>query len=265
MMNVEVAEVRASTARNPRTPTHRRVATAALLCVLAPACGDVFDDGANRVRGSGDVIVETRPIDDFDRITLAGEGTVLVGRGTDGAVEIETDDNLLTHIRTNVSGDTLTISTESGLDIDPTDGVTYRLGCPDITSAELTGAGTIDLAACTTTDELELEVRGAGTITAPELDLSTLQVSLPGAGSIDTTGRAAHLDVALTGAGDFDGSELETDTAEVESVGIGTTTVWVTSDLDVSVTGVGTVRYYGEPAVSSTITGVGTIEALGAK
>lgn len=253
-----------SATTNRNVASRRWTAIVVVLGLLLVACSDVLTDG-DRVDGSGDVTVESRSIAEFERVVLAGEGRVLFGTGSDGVVEVETDDNLLVHIRTEVSGDTLTISTESGFDIDPTSGVTYRLGCPVITAAVLSGAGTIDLAGCAAGDRLQIELPGAGTIIAPDLDVSTLRASLPGAGSIVATGRTDQLEVVLAGAGDFDGGDLRADTASVESAGVGMTTLWATTELDVSVTGVGAVRYYGEPAVTTTVTGVGTIETLGPK
>ena len=262
--------VRPTNATNATNATNRVVAPRGLLAmmvvlfVLPVGCDDV-GTGGDRVRGSGDVTMETRSVGDFERVVLAGEGSVLFDTGSDGLVEIETDDNLFTHVLTDVSGDTLTISTELGIDIDPTSGITYRLGCPVITAVVLSGAGTIDLAACATTDRLRIDLAGAGTIVAPDLELSTLEASLPGAGSIVATGRTDRLDVVLAGAGDFEAGDLRADAASVESLGVGMTTLWAVDELYVSVTGVGAVRYYGDPQLSSTVTGVGTIEALGAK
>ena len=147
-----------TTATNPKVATHRLApAVVATLFLFSAACSSiVLETDNDRVGGSGDVTTETRSITEFERIVLAGEGTVVLEAGPDGQVEVETDDNLLTHLRTDVSGDTLTISTEPGTDIDPTSGVTYRLGCPEITAVVLSGAGTIDLASCATTGRLRL-------------------------------------------------------------------------------------------------------------
>jgi hypothetical protein len=251
------------------TPTRRSRTLLAAVVVLgagSAACISVrVDDSGDDVEGSGDIAVETRTLGEFDRIVLAGEGNAELDAGTDGVIEIETDDNLFDHIQTTVSGNTLTISTEADVDIDPTDGVIYRLGCPELTSARLTGAGSIDLATCVTTDRLELEVAGAGSILATDLALSALEASLPGAGSIRTTGRADRLDVVVTGIGDFEGENLQTVDAVVRSTGVGNTTVWVTGTLDMELTGVGGIGYYGEPRVSQRIAGVGTVESLGTK
>lgn len=245
------------------------LATVAAASLLAAACSITSEDGetivlgGDRVQGSGEVISETRTVAEFERIVLAGEGQVLLGSGSEGEVEVETDDNLLTHIEVEVSEGTLTISTEPDVDIDPTDGVTYRLGCPEITAATLAGAGTIDLQMCATTVQLELVLAGAGAIVAPDLDVSSLRASLPGAGSIEADGRADRIDVLLAGVAAFDGADLRAAEGTVESSGVGAAAVWVTDSLDLRLSGVGGISYYGEPTVTQTVTGVGGIEALG--
>ena len=251
-----------------RTRSNRRVTP--IVCSLAAAslllvaCGDSVL-GGDQIRGSGDVTTETRPIGDVDRIVLAGEGAVLLGTGADGEIEVETDDNLHDRIETEVSDGTLTISTDDGIDIDPTDGVIYRLGCPRISAATLAGAGTIDLSTCTTTGRLELTLAGAGLIRAPDLDVSELQASLPGAGSIEVDGVADRLELVLSGAGDIEGVDLRAAEANVDSTGAVSASLWVTERLDLRMTGAGSIRYHGDPSVTSTITGVGRVETLGPK
>ena len=105
--------MRAMTEGKPNVDS-RRAAMVVVLGLLVVACSDVRT-GSDRVRGSGEVTVEARSIAEFERVVLAGEGDVLFGTGSDGLVDVETDDNLLIHIRTDVSGDTLTISTEPGI------------------------------------------------------------------------------------------------------------------------------------------------------
>lgn len=234
----------------------------AAVSALAVACDGSTLVG-DRVRGSGDVAVETRTIADFDRVVHAGEGAVLLDAGPESRIEIETDDNLLDHIETEVSDRTLTIRTERDVDIDPSDGVTYRLPCPPISGVTLAGAGTIDLAGCATSGRLELTLSGAGTVSAPGLDVSELRVSLPGAGSVELDGHADRIDLQLSGAGDVEAVDLRAVEANVDSTGAVSASLWATDRLELRLTGAGSVRYHGEPSVTSTVTGVGRIEALG--
>lgn len=255
--------------RNARSARPRRLAVwmTALLAVAFAGCGDDLDldlsGSSERVEGSGAVIEESRDLAEFDAVDLRGEGLVELGAGADAMIEIETDDNLVPLIDTDVVDGTLVISTREDTVIDPTDDVVYRLGCPLLSTVTLTGAGTIDLATCTTDSVLELVLLGAGTVAAPVVEAEELRADLLGAGTIRALGSVEVLDVSLLGAGEFDGGDLRATRANVAAPGAGSATVWVTDELDVSVPGVATVRYYGDPELTSSVVGVGNVESLG--
>ena len=236
----------------------------ALITALLLTAGCSFETGdGERVRGSGEVITDTRPLDEFARIDLAGEGAVLFDEGTDGQIEIDIDDNLVDLIETEVSDGALTITTEPGNDIDPSEPVTYRLGCPEVVEIIISGAGSVDLAGCATSSILSLELSGAGTIVAPDLRVKQVLASLSGAGTIVAGGTAYQLDVAAAGAGAFEGSNLQTNAVAVDASGVADVTVWAADELTMDVSGSGTVRYWGEPNVGETTTGVGSVKPLG--
>lgn len=62
--------------------------------------------------GSGNIISETRPAGNFDAITVGGGFEVEVKTGPVTAVVVEADDNIIKYIETQISGNTLKISTE---------------------------------------------------------------------------------------------------------------------------------------------------------
>lgn len=144
----------------------------AALGLLAVACSDLGSIDDDRARGSGAVVTEIRPVETFDRIVLAGEGHVLFAAGSDGEIEIETDDNLLSDIETTVSEGTLTIKTRPGVDIDPTRGV-----------VDSTGVGRV---VAWVTEDLDLRLSGVGEIRYyGEPDVST---TITGIGTVDALG-----------------------------------------------------------------------------
>lgn len=236
---------------------------AAALLVLSVACsGDDGVIGGRRVTGSGNVVTETRDVETYSRIILSGEGRVLHGAAADGTIEVEADDNLLDVIETSVSDDTLRIGTRSGTDIEPSTEPIFRLDCAPVSGASLSGVGIIDLATCAGSGAVHLDMSGAGRIIVTQLDADDVQVSMPGTGDIEASGRAEHLSVDVSGLGTFQGDELESPGVEVDVSGVGTATVWATDTLAVDISGDGAVRYVGSPRVSQTITGVGTVESL---
>jgi hypothetical protein len=235
-----------------------------LLVVPALAACDasiVVNDGRG-VEGSGTIVNETRDVADFDRITLAGEGTVIVSEADATSLMIETDDNLLVHIDTSVRNRNLEIATKPGIDIDPTDSVVYRLAAPDITGVSLTGAGRFVLGDCEA-DAFAVSLSGAGDIEVGNLSAGVLDVVIAGAGSVDIAGRVTSLDVTIPGAGSFKGRDLQSEGATVVTSGVGSASVWVTSELSATVSGVGSIEYYGSPTVSQSVSGIGTINSRG--
>ncbi len=235
-----------------------------LALLLIAACGDVDVDLGRDVDGSGTVITETREVSDFERITLAGEGSVIVTVGEPASLSIETDDNLLQHIETTVRGNTLVIETEDGIDIDPSDSVIYRVSTRELTGLTLAGAGDFDVASADA-DSFSITLSGAGDVNVGALTAPELDVEISGAGRVELAGDVSTLDVTLTGIGNYEGADLRSARADVSTTGAGSATVWATDDLSATITGVGSIDYYGSPQVTQTVTGVGTISGLGDK
>lgn len=63
----------------------------------------------NSKRGSGNIIKEPRTVQTFDAINASGAVEVDVQIGTSASVIVETDDNIMPFVETDVSGGTLTI------------------------------------------------------------------------------------------------------------------------------------------------------------
>lgn len=234
-----------------------------LLSALA-ACdeGIVVDVGGFEVDGNGTVVEETRDVADFDRITLAGEGRVLVSEAQAGSLAIETDENLLVHIETAVRNGTLEIATEAGIDLDPTQSITYRVASPEITGLTLAGAGRIELGECDT-ETFSIALTGAGDIEIGSLAADVLEVDITGAGSVQLAGAVRSQAVSIPGAGSYDGHRLQSERASVTTSGVGSASVWVTEQLNATVSGVGDIDYFGSPRVTQTVSGVGSVNARG--
>lgn len=233
--------------------------------LVTSACSDVtIRVGVDEVAGSGRTVSESRDVAAFDRIVLSGEGTVVVVEAPDASLSIETDDNLLTYIRSEVSESTLTLSTKQDVDIDPSNSVIYRVGVPDLSSVELRGAGVFEVPGWEA-PRFEVVLAGAGDIKLEGLEAGELDISLPGVGSIVVSGRVDHQTVNLAGAGSYDGGDLRSERAEIRSDGVGDATVWVTDELDITANGIGNISYYGNPQLTQTIRGLASVDSLGPK
>jgi hypothetical protein len=227
--------------------------------VLVAGCGGSGVDAG--VEGSGRVITEQRSISPFRQVELAGEGRLLLTPDGPPALEVETDDNLMPYIETEVIDGTLTISTRPDTDLQPSTGVTYRARCDEVVEVVLTGSGDIDVEDCQMGD-LAIRLDGSGTIGVDGIDATSVTADLSGSGSIGAIGRTGRVTASIGGSGTFDGTELEAREAEARIPGSGRVMVWATSTLRASISGSGQVLYRGDPAVTQDVTGSGAVTPL---
>ena len=241
-----------------------------VLAIFSTACVAPFRP--RLIRGSGNVIQEDRDVSGFDRILISGAGKIILTQGDTESLSIETDDNLMEYISTEVKGDTLEIDfsddiilSQGGRDVlDPTDGFIFRIGVIDLVSVSVSGAANIQ-AEKLKSDEFAINFSGAGDIKIDDLNANRVEVSVSGAGDVEMAGKVEHQKISLSGLGRLQAFDLESQTASVIISGAGGANLWVTDSLYVSISGAGDVEYYGKPSVDPEISGLGRIQGLGEK
>ena len=189
------------------------------------------------VRGSGDLVEDTRTFESFSALEISGAYEVIVIMGDEYKVRISADDNLIPLIRTKVTGSTLKIYSKKNLR--PREEIVITV----------------------TTKELEtIESSGASEITATDIDCGKFSVSLSGAGGIDLSGKTDVLDISMSGAGNINSKNFLADEVYISVSGVGNAVVYASNILEAEVSGVGNIEYLGNPGkVSSNVSGVGSI------
>jgi hypothetical protein len=232
-----------------------------LLALLTGACS--FNMNLGVERGSGNVIMETRDVSGFSRLSLSGIGDVILTQGETESLEIEAEDNLIPYIKTEVRGNTLFISYERK-SVVPTESITFHLSMEEIDGLETLGISNIRSDEVVT-DRLDIGIRGTGNVSINQLEADTLTVNVSGAGNFDAEGEVDEQKIVLSGAGNYDGEDLQSSTTVVTISGIGRVNVWVTDKLDVTISGTGGVDYFGEPDITRNISGIGNLNHQGNK
>jgi len=241
-----------------------------ILCSLVlTGCGVSFDFGSfgERIRGSGDLITETRAVSDFQRIDILGSGDLIITQGDHYSLTVETDDNLMGYVKTEVQGNTLELSfTEEARNknLQPTNGFVYRVTVKELEAVEIAGSGTIT-AGSLESEMLVITVAGSGEVRIDELTADDLSVQIIGSGDAVFRGVARQQSFVIAGSGSIDAGGLRGEAVVVTIPGSGSATVWATDNLQVNIAGSGDVDYYGSPAVSQTILGSGRVSGLGDK
>jgi Putative auto-transporter adhesin, head GIN domain len=187
------------------------------------------------IRGNGHIKTDERPIAAFANVDASGAFEIEWQNGSP-ALRITTDDNLLPHIESDVSGDTLRLRTRDH--VWPTHGIKVVMSSPTRTGGK---------------------IRGAVKLTVKQLSGPTFALESKGAAEVVLDGSIDRLLVDMTGASQLAADALQAKTAEISTTGAGDAEVSVTDALNVVITGAGKVTYSGNPTIKKQITGAGSI------
>jgi hypothetical protein len=173
-------------------------------------------------RGSGTPRTETRPVGDFIGLDLSGATQAEVTVGPAPSLKIETDENLLPLVATEVRGSTLHIY---------------------FTAPVSTKHG---LRAWITTPRLErTELSGASELTARGLHGGHVALSSSGASHCKLQGQAEAIEIDASGASQLDLRELPARTAAVEVSGASELRLTVTDEIRGELSGASQLVYGG--------------------
>jgi len=187
------------------------------------------------IRGNGHIKTDDRAISAFTEIDAGGAFEIEWQSGSP-ALRITTDENLLSYVESDVSGDTLRLRTNE--QIWPTHGIKVVISSPTRTGAR---------------------IRGAVKLTAKQLIGPKFALEGSGASHVSLDGKIDELLADMTGASELDASGLQTRSAEISTTGAGDVEVAVAETLKVAITGAGKVSYSGNPTIEKHITGAGSV------
>ncbi|WP_187365583.1 head GIN domain-containing protein [Trebonia kvetii] len=210
------------------------VSLAAIVGVLLARGGTTSGSG---LQGSGLAASQARAVAAFDSLDLAGANNVTVVVGRPQSVVVRADNNLLSHVTTQVTDGTLVIGNSGSFSTRTPMSVDVRV--PSLTALALTGSG-------------QITVTG---ISTPQLT-----VSVVGSGLLTASGTATRLNVSLPGSGQAQLFQLAAEHVRAVLAGSGLIQVAPTASLDASVHGTGAIFYSGNPPqVTTSITGTGAV------
>ena len=137
----------------------------------------------------------------------------------------------------------------------------YAITLKSLEAINMGGAGNLE-AGHLEGETLLLSHSGLGKMQIEDLHCQELTVELGGLGEVVVKGVVQSQVVDLSGAGSYEAEELESQTAKVGLSGAGSANVWVEGELDANVSGVGSIRYKGNAAITQSSSGLGDIKAI---
>jgi hypothetical protein len=218
--------------------------------------------GSETVKGNGVIKKQNRDLAHFTGVSLELGGQLELRIGNTEDISIESDDNLLALIETVVEHGTLRIrAARKDLNLEPRT-LKFVVQARQIERLAVDGSGSIDAPALRAT-KLQLAIGGSGSINVKNAECESVQASIGGSGNLNLAGTARQLSVSIGGSGDVRAAQMKAQDVRVSIGGSGRATVWARDALRASIAGSGDVNYYGDPEVSSAAAGSGVTKRLG--
>jgi hypothetical protein len=194
------------------------VFAAASVAVVFLARYDVFDrsPASSSVQGSGVAATQTRVLEAFSGVVLAGSNVVVVRVGGRQSVVVHADDNLLRYVTTTVQAGNLLIGNRSG-SFSTKSPMLVEVNVPSLEALTLAGSGI--LRASGSAKRLDVSLSGSGDAQLGQLvardvhavvsgsgrivvtATHSLEGLVPGSGAIFYGGDPAHVTTSITGSG----------------------------------------------------------------
>src|SRR5262245_21825765 len=201
-------------------------------CLLLSSCG------FGGIRGSGNVITESREVSGFTAVSFGGSGQLVIEQSGAESLTITADDNLLPYLTSEVQGHTLRLETKDRTSVDPTRPIVYKLSVKNLDDIQVAG-------------EAKVEAKG--------IQSENLRIGVAGSGEITINGTADQQDIAIAGSAKYQAEDLKSKVAAINISGSATAIVAASDKLDVNVTGSGDIEYIGDPVVTQKIVGAGSV------
>jgi len=196
--------------------------------------------GFSKIKGSGDVITETRDLSGFKSIDVGGAFSVEIFAQQKFSVEITADDNIIPLIKTEISNGELQIGRKKRFSTKSR--VKIRVYAPNIENLDISGASRISLI---------------------DLKNELLKIDSSGASKITVEGETNRLVIDTSGASRIDTSKLPAQKVLVDSSGASRILVNANENLTVDLSGASSVKYRGEPKkINKKTSGASSLRSL---
>lgn len=196
----------------------------------------------------------------YDKVKVVGFFDIDLVSGTEGNLTLEGDQNILDYIVTEVTNNTLTISTQKGISLRTgKNKLLITVPVETLDEISLVGSGDINSKSTIKGANMDVILAGSGDINL-SLDNAKTNVSITGSGDIRLKGKTTDFIGNVSGSGDLSCSDFKAQNVEVSISGSGDAKVYASNVLKARVSGSGDIQYSGNPAKQDTKTsGSGSI------
>ena len=218
----------------------------------------IFLSSCHFTTGSGNIVTETRQAANFTGINVSNGFEVEVKIGPAAEVRIEADDNIMSHIKTEVSGNTLTIRIEDNHGINDAHLKAY-ITLPVLSSINASGGANVKVQDVVKGNgKLNFNTSGGAEIEA-EVEAPEVEAEASGGSTVKLSGKTKNYRAEASGGAGVNSSDLLSETTDATASSGAHTNVYASVSLKAEASSGGSVNYSGAGAVNKNESSGGSV------
>ena len=170
----------------------------------------------NNIQGSGNIISESRELDNFTSIALLGSIDMNIKTSENNNCVVVADDNLIPHIKTEVVNNKLNVSLNKSYSSE--EKLVVNINTPNYDEVFLSGSANINIL---------------------DFEHNNLSLNISGSGNITGNGEVETLVVKINGSGNLMSKEIKSKSATITINGSGDGEVFASESISAKINGSG--------------------------
>ncbi|HJX72260.1 MAG TPA: head GIN domain-containing protein [Bacteroidales bacterium] len=214
-----------------------------LLAISIQSC---YINLGESVSGNGHVVEETRSAGDFHSLKVSSGIDVFINQGENEFLRLEADENLLEHIKTEITDGELKIYTDVNIRMAKSKKV--YLGYKQLKSIHISSAGDVNGENAMHSNDLKLRLSSAGDLKL-EVIADEIDLDISSSGNVTLAGKTGYLKAGLSSAGNLNAFDLQAARADVSVSSAGDARIYVTDEARFKCSSAGDIVYRGNPKI----------------
>ena len=215
-----------------------------LLIIGFTSCKSDINFGKG-IDGSGNVITEKRNISQkFTKISTSSGVNVILEQGSPTMVEVETDDNLIEHVVTEVENGTLVVKIRGNISMMTS--INVRIKTETISSLESSSGSSIKSKNTINGSSIVLK-SSSGSEIKVDLEYESVSCESSSGSEIKASGKTLRLETKSSSGSEIDASNLAANEVYAQSTSGSSTTVYPIVKLDGKASSGSSIDYIKEP------------------
>jgi hypothetical protein len=235
----------------------RKLTVSLVLISISIASAQNWDK--EKVKGNGVQTTITRTTESYDNISTGGSFNVELVSGKEGTITIKGDENIISHIVTEVIGNELKVYFEKNRSYDYKQDITITIPFEEISELSFTGSGNLIGKDVINANDFEVKMTGSGHCVL-QINAQKTIAKFTGSGNLELSGTTDELEAKTAGSGAMNCLKLASQNVNATVAGTGDLQVNCSNNLIAKVAGSGTIKYTGNPkTIDTKVSGSGDI------